>query len=130
MTIKQYLILMTICTVVCWGGFTLVLFFINPETTSNVGFILFYASLFFAVSGTLAILSYLFRLLFVRIYNKTQSVQISFRQAIFFSFVICGALFLQANHLLNWLNTLLLVALVTVIEFFIVSLHKEPISNS
>lgn len=106
------------------------LFFINPETTGSLGFVLFYASLFFALTGTLAILSYIFRLIFTRRYTRTEGVQISFRQAIFFSIIIIGALFLQANHLMTWLNTLLLVMLVTLIEFLILSLRKENHSES
>ncbi len=105
----------------------MVLFFISPQTTSSFGLTLFYASLFFALSGSLALLSYFFRLLFTKIYNKTASVQISFRQAVFFALVITGSLFLQANNLLNWLNTLLLVALVSLVEFFIISFNKQTV---
>lgn len=104
----------------------MVLFFINPKTTSSLGFALFYASSFFAIMGTLAILSYLVRLIFIRKDSKIEKVQISFRQAIFFAIVIVGSLFLQANKLMTWLNTLLLVALVTLVEFLILSLKKEP----
>lgn len=130
MTIKQFLWLMLICTILCWSGFLLVLFFINPETTGSLGFVLFYTSLFFALAGTLAILSYFFRLIFTRRYTRTEDVQISFRQAIFFSIVIIGALFLQANNLMTWLNTLLLVMLVTLIEFLVLSLKKENYNES
>ena len=125
MTIKQYLLLMGVCTVLCWLGFLMVLFFINPEKAGNLGFTLFYASLFFALSGTLSALSFVFRLLFTKRYTKTEEVQISFRQAVFFALVICGALFLQAQGLMTWLNTILLVALVTVVEFVIISFKKE-----
>lgn len=130
MTIKQYLLLMGVCTVLCWLGFLMVLLFINPEKAGNIAFVLFYLSLFFAVAGTLAILSFVCRLLFTKRYTKTEEVQISFRQAIFFSVVICGALFLQANRLMTWLNTILLVALVTLIEFIIISFKKEDFHQS
>jgi len=129
MTIKQYLWLMTICTLVCWAGWLLVLFFINPETTSSLGFILFYLSLFFALVGSLAIISYLFRLLFRRIYSKSETVQISFRQAVFWGVAVVGALFLQAQGLMTWLNVLLLVMLITIIEFLIVSFKKEQLTS-
>ena len=129
MTIKQYLWLMTICTLVCWAGWLLVLFFINPETTSSLGFILFYLSLFFALVGSLAIISYLFRLLFRRIYSKSETVQISFRQAVFWGVAVVGALFLQAQGLMTWLNVLLLVMLITIIEFLIVSFKKEHLTS-
>ena len=125
MTIKQYLMIMFICTVLCWGGFLMVLFFINPQSAGVLGFAMFYASLFFALLGTLALLSYLFRLIFNRFYTKQEKVQVSFRQAVFFSIVIVGSLFLQANNLMTWLNSILLVLLVTFLEFLILSLKKE-----
>ena len=125
MTIKQYLWLMLICTVLCWGGFLMVLFFINPESVGELGFVMFYASLFFALIGTLALLSYLFRLVFNRIYTRQEKVQVSFRQAVFFSVVIVGSLFLQSHNLMTWLNSILLVLLVTFLEFLILSLKKD-----
>ena len=125
MTIRQYLWLMLICTVLCWGGFLTVLFFINPQTAGDQGFIMFYASLFFALLGTLALLSYFFRLIFNRIYTRQEKVQVSFRQAVFFSIVIVGSLFLQAHNLMTWLNSILLVLLVTFLEFLILSLKKD-----
>lgn len=125
MTIRQYLWLMLICTVLCWGGFLMVLFFINPQSAGSLGFVMFYASLFFALLGSLALLSYLFRVAFNRIYTKQEKVQVSFRQAVFFSVVITGSLFLQANNLMTWLNSILLVLLVTFLEFLILSLKKD-----
>lgn len=116
-------------TALCLGGFVLVLFFINPETVGNLGLILFYASLFLSLTGLLALLSYFFRLIFNRIYTKTEKVQVSFRQSVFFAFVIVGSLFLQSHGLMTWLNSLLLVALVTFLEFIILSLKKESVSQ-
>jgi len=116
---------MVTCTILCWGGWLLVLFLVNPESTNFLGFFLFYASLFFALVGTLALMSYFLRFIFTRRYTKAEGVQISFRQAIFFSIVITGSFFLQANKLLSWFNTILLVALVTFVEFLIISLKRD-----
>lgn len=124
MTTKQFVILMLICTVLCWGGWLMVLLFISPQSTGLFGFALFYLSLFFALVGTLALIGYLFRWLFTRRYSRSDEVTISFRQAIFFAIVVSGAFFLQGNRLLTWLNALLLVILVTVIEFLFISLKR------
>lgn len=125
MTSKQFVILMVVCTILCWGSWLLVLTFINPETTSILGFALFYLSLFFALTGALALLGYLFRWLFTRRYSKSEEVTMSFRQAIFFAFIVSIALFLQGNRLLTWVNAIILVALVTMIEFLFISLKKN-----
>lgn len=103
----------------------MVLAFINPETTGIIGFALFYLSLFFALIGTLALLGYLCRWLFTRRYSKSDEVTISFRQAIFFALVVAIALFLQGNRFLTWLNAIILVALVTMVEFVFVSFKKS-----
>ncbi len=102
----------------------MVLFFINPETTGNFGFILFYLSLFFAISGSLALVGFFCRYLFTKRLPEFEQAQVAFRQALFFGLIIVGALFLQANAMLTWLNALLLVALLTVVEFLIISLKK------
>lgn len=101
------------------------LFFINPQLTSVLGFALLYLSLFFALTGTLSLLGYLFRWLFTRKYSKSDEVTISFRQAVFFALVFTGSLFLQGNRLLTWVNALVLVALVTALEFLFVSLKRN-----
>ena len=108
----------------------MVLFFINPETTGILGFALFYFSLFFALTGSLALISYFSRAVFTKRYSQTEEVQISFRQAIFWALVTTLAMFLQAHDLLNWLNTILLVMAVTVVEFLILSLKKEKFEGT
>ena len=100
------------------------LFFINPQTTGNFGFILFYLSLYFALSGSLALLGFFCRYLFTKHLPEFERAQAAFRQALFFGLVIVSALFLQANALLTWLNAILLVALLTMVEFLIISLKK------
>ena len=87
MTTKQFAILMGIITLICFGAFIMVLFFINPETTGGLGYLLFYFSLFFGI-------------------------------------ILAGSMFMQANRLLTWVNAILLVILLTVIEFLIISLKK------
>lgn len=104
----------------------MVVFFINPATTAGIGFALFYLSLGFALIGTLALIGYVFRWLFTRRYSKNEEVVISFRQAIFFALVVTGALYLQGNRFLTWLNAVILVILVTMVEFLFISFKNEP----
>jgi len=51
MTLKKYLNLMTILTVICWVIWVLVLVLINPQQSDLIGFVLFYFSLFLALFG-------------------------------------------------------------------------------
>ena len=125
MTTKQFVILMLIVTVVCGGAFLTVLFFINPETTGPTGFFLFYLSLFFGLTGLLSLLGFYSRYLFTRKFQEFEQAQISFRQAIFFGIIIASSLLLQSQQLLTWVNAVILVFLLTIIEFLIVSLRKS-----
>lgn len=111
-------------------GWIMVLYFIDPQNTGNLGFILFYLSLFFALSSALSLASYFARLIFTRFYSRKETVQISFRQSLFLSIIICLALFLQANRLMTWLNISLLAAMVAVIEFLILSISPKKADNS
>ncbi|MBT4121583.1 hypothetical protein HOE31_01395, partial [bacterium] len=115
MTTKQFAILMGIITLICFGAFIMVLFFINPETTGGLGYLLFYFSLFFGIAGIMSLLGFLSRSLFTRKFEVFEQAQISFRQGIFFGIILAGSMFMQANRLLTWVNAILLVILLTVI---------------
>jgi len=125
MTTKQFIIIMLAVTAVCGGAFALVLFFINPKTTGALGFLLFYLSLFFALTGLLSLLGFYVRCVFTRKFQEFEQAQISFRQAAFFGIIVSVSLLLQSQQLLNWLNAVILVFLLTIIEFFIISLKRN-----
>jgi len=125
MNVRQFIVLMAAVTVFSWGGWLAVIFFVNPEAASTIGFFLFYLSLFFAITGTLALIGFFIRFIFSKQFLTFEKVQIAFRQALFFGIIFVGYLYLQANHMLTWLNALLLVFLLTVLEFLIISLKKS-----
>jgi len=123
MTLKQYVILMLACAVCCWGAFILVLFLVNPETSNAFGFLLFYLSLFLALSISFALAGYFFRKLSPK--AKTDvvfwQIKVSFRQGMFFAIVVCGTLLLLSQSLFSWLNFILLILIMTGLEFFLIS---------
>ena len=124
MTTKQFVILMGISTLICFGALIMVLFFINPETTGILGFLLFYLSLFFGMTGIMSLIGFLVRSIFTHKFEIFEQAQISFRQGLFFGLILAGSMFMQSNRLLTWLNASLLVILLTVVEFLIISLKK------
>lgn len=121
MSLKQYLFLLLIGAITSWSAFILVLFFINPETTSAWGFAFFYSSLFFALTISFALAGYLIRSLFKKVDSVSWKVNIAFRQGIFFAIVVCGSLLMLANKLFSWLNLLFLVLIMTMLEFFLIN---------
>jgi len=124
MTLKKYLNLMGILTLICWLAWVVVLFFINPEKTGLIGFVLFYFSLFLAVLGTASVLGFVVR---ARL-NKSpvfKQVELAFRQGIWLGLLVVGLLLLQGLGLLRWWNGLLLLLFLTFLEFFFLSSRKK-----
>jgi len=124
MTLKKYLNLMLILTLICWLAWIFVLFFINPDETGFIGFILFYLSLFLAILGTLAMFGFIIR---ARIKKGPifKQVETSFRQGIWLSVFIIGLLLLQGLSLLRWWNCLVLFLFLIFLEFFFLSSRKN-----
>lgn len=124
MTLKNYLTLMTISTLLCWGVWGYVLYTIDPSATNWIGFGLFYATLFLALSGSFAILGFLFRFVVLKRELVFHSVKTAFRQSFLFSFLILAVLFLQAKGLLTWLNLFFLAGALVLLEFFWLSYNQ------
>jgi hypothetical protein len=116
---------MIIATLACWGAFIFVLNTVNPEITNWLGFVLFYSSLFLAVSGLAAIVGFLVRFWLLKQKLAFYSVNSAFRQSFLFALLIISVLLLLANNLFTILNVLLLVVIITLIEFFLISHRKK-----
>ena len=127
MTLRSYLIIMTITTVLCWSGWIFVLFIINPEVTNWIGFCLFYASLFLTLVGTAALAGFLVRFIVLRQELAWRLVKEAFRQSFLFAILIIVSLLLLSQDIFTWLNLFFLVAGLSVLEFFWV-LYEKPAS--
>ncbi|MBU4319421.1 MAG: hypothetical protein KKF30_19340 [Proteobacteria bacterium] len=149
MTLKAYLIIMSITTLLCWLAFGFVLRSIDPYITNWVGFLLFYGSLFLTMAGTSAIIGFLIRFaphpfgsIIPKCFRKANtelrqkgaglkrelvfnSVRNAFRQSFFFAFLIMAALILLSKDLFTWGNLILLISSLSVLEFFLISYKKS-----
>ncbi len=121
MTLRSYLIIMLITTLLCWAAFIFVLWSINPEITNWLGFSLFYLSLFLALVGTGALIGFVIRFVGLKHELVFRSVRDAFRQSFLFSFLITAVLFLLSKNLFSWLNLALLIIGLSVLEFFLLS---------
>lgn len=124
MNIKQLLAIILIATIICWGIWIMALNRIDPFNAGAVDFIIFYASLFFAFLGTFFMASFGFRKVFSKLSLEYKIVGTSFRQSIFFAFLIVGMLFLQSQNFLTWWNVILLVLGVSILEFLFLSVRR------
>ena len=124
MTLKTYLTMMLLATAICWSAWAVVINSINPETTNIIGFLLFYISLFLAIIGSIAILGFLVRFVLLRQELVFRQVAIAFRQSFSFAILIIVLLILQSFSMLTWWNILLLIAGLTMLEFFLISYKR------
>jgi len=124
MTLKKYLITMSLTTLICWACWFFVVFTINPEITNSVGFVLFYSSLFLSVIGTSALLGFLVRFVALKQHLAFRLVKEAFRQSFLFASLIIVSLILLSHDLFTWLNLFFLVAGLSVLEFFLLSYEK------
>lgn len=111
-------------TLILWGLFALVVSLINPQNTNWVGFLLFYLSLFLALSGTISIIGFLIRFQLQHQALILQSVKTAFRQSFLFAFLIVAILWLLSQNLFSWLNLALLIIIISILEFFLLSSRK------
>jgi hypothetical protein len=125
MTLKQYLITMSVVTAVCWLIWTYIIFSINPEVTNWIGFLMFYFSLFLALAGSAAIVGFIIRFIVFKEELVYRLVKEAWRQSFLFSMLIIITLMLLSKNLFSWLNVLLLVIGLSALEFFLLSWQKQ-----
>ena len=127
MTLKNYLILMGITTLICWGVFLGVIISIDPDSTNFPGFALFYISLFSALLGSSAVVGFLVRFSFLKQQLAFRAVSEAFRQSFLFALLIIAALFLLSHHLFTWLNIVFLIIGLALLELFLISYGRARI---
>lgn len=121
MTVLRYFILMLTATLLCWGAFVLVLFYIDPFTSGWIGILCFYLSIFLALIGTLALIGFGIRILFWKKIMPYQHVGVSLRQGMLFAVLVTSSFLLAANDLFTWWSIILLIAGLGFLELFFLS---------
>ncbi len=121
MSLKKYLLAMSSLTILLWIVFIWLISSINPETTNWFGFAFFYFSLFLSLSGTIALIGFLFRKKLSKNTLDFYLVKTSFRQSFLFSFLITTVLFMLAEHIFSWLNILILIIILSIIEYLLIN---------
>ncbi len=122
MSLRQYLILVGIGSLIAWFTWIIVLFTVNPFETGVLGFALFYISLAIALIGTLALIGFGIRMITYKQESIVlREVTTAFRQACLLTLVLVGSFFLQSQSLLAWWNVLLFVIIVSILELFFLS---------
>lgn len=125
MSIRGYVFLMLIGTLLSWVAFGGVTANTTPESAGVAGFALFFSTLYVALVGTFALIGLVLRKFLMRSEIPSRQVWVSFRQSFSFALLIVVALFLQSKSLLYWWNLLFLVIALTFVEVAILLLQKN-----
>ena len=120
MTERGYSFLILLGTALAWASWFAVLILIDPEQSKFFGLTLFFSSLFISLLGTIYFLSYWLRNRIFGTELSFKNLTVSTRQAFLFTVLIITTLWLQSQQLLTVYNEILLVAVLTVIEFFFI----------
>lgn len=129
MSLRKYLITLGIATLFCWLAWVLVLSFINPFQAGTIGLFCFYISLFFAVTGTFAIIGFLIRRLLNRKEAPFRYLGVSLRQGLLLSVLIVGSLWLQGHDLFVWWSMILLTLGLIILEIFFLTRQPQPLKT-
>ncbi len=125
MTLRHYLILMSLGAFICWLAWFFVLGSIDPTQAQFFGFLFFYLSLFLALTGTISVIGFLIKKIILKddqvVFHHVKS---TFRQGTLTALLIIFGLILLQIKLLAWWSAILLVLLFTTIEGIIFTSRK------
>ena len=121
MTLRAYVWGIRLVTLLSIAAFVLVLKFVDPDSTGIVGKVLFYASLFFTLSGILNLFLLWLRKKLMNSDTAASNIGLSFRQGNLLALFAIGLLIMQSFRVLVWWDGLLLLAGVFIVELYFAS---------
>ena len=124
MSLRQYLILMSIATLLCWVAWFFVLNYITPDG-GWLALFFFYCSLFLAIVGTFSVSGFLARRFLVKNDEVVfRHVRRTFRQSLLLAIIIIFALMLLSARLRAWWNGIVLIIFFFFLEAVIFTNRK------
>lgn len=123
MSLRQYLIVIGIGTLIGFATWLVVLVTVNPFQSGFVGFLFFYLSLAITLVGLMSLVGFGVRMLrYQHDEIVLREATAAFRQSCFFSIVVVTSVFLASQKLLTWWGMTLLIAALAIIELLIASM--------
>ncbi|MDP3771474.1 MAG: hypothetical protein Q8R16_04190, partial [bacterium] len=116
-----------IATILAWGAWVFVVGRTDPDAVGALGLFVFYLALFTAVAGSATIIG-----LFTRRHasDRARAISIAIRQGALTALAVIVAVFLQSRDLLTWLNLIFLIAALTLLELFWISLQGRSANST
>jgi hypothetical protein len=121
MTHNKYLAFVGIAGMVSWLAWFIVLNKLNPFESTVLALVLFFLSLFFALSCTFMIVGFYFRMWLNKNEIYSNHLAIAFRQGIELTVIALGCVLFLILGVLNWWSGFLLILCVSLVEFYFVA---------
>ena len=121
MSLKNYLIIFSLATLIFWAAWVVVFTQLNPESNRMVTVTAFVVTLGFAVAGTLSLIGFGVRALFGKDPVLFRVLRVSTRQAAVATVFMEALLVLQVLRWLAWWNALPLALFFILLEGFALS---------
>ena len=115
---KNYLLGLAALAALGWFALFIIIFRLDPFTSTALAVPFFLAALFLALVGTLALLGFYFRVWFRKGEIYLQHISIALRQAIFLTIATEVALIFQILRILTWWDGILIAAAVSLVEIY------------
>lgn len=109
-------------TIAAWAVWFFVIIRMDPIAGGTLTITLFHTALLIAVSGSATIVGLVVRRGEA---DRRRILRIAVRQGFLIGIGVTIAIFLQSRTLLTWVNTVFLIAALTLLELFIISLRHE-----
>ncbi|MCR4280423.1 MAG: hypothetical protein NUV82_03305 [Candidatus Komeilibacteria bacterium] len=125
MTVRKFLIAIFFLTIVAWALWWLVISKLETFSAAWLSLSLFYLTFFISLAGSFTLVGYFARALAGYNEGGRERIAVAGRQALLLSLLINISLGLQSQSKLSWLSFLILIALLSVMEFFFLAKQRS-----
>ncbi len=118
MTHKSYLSGIALVALLGWTALIVVLYRLDPYTSTALALPFFFFALFLALTGTLSLLGF-----YTRVWSRAneiyyEHISVSLRQGALAALAVAGALVFQILRVLTWWDGILIVAAALLVEIY------------
>ncbi len=127
MSLRQYLILMSLTTAVAYLIVLAIIFYFDPYAAGGLIIGFFYASLFLALIGTFSVMGFLLRHFFGDDGVIFRQVITAFRQSVWLSLLIVVSIFLKQRGQFSSVAVIALIAALAALELFFITRRSKKV---
>ncbi|MEK7625678.1 MAG: hypothetical protein AAB467_05030 [Patescibacteria group bacterium] len=126
MSLRLYLFLMTLGTLLAWIAWAFVVVDLSPLDGNLISLISFYLSLLMAITGSFSVIGFALKKLILKNDDIVfRHVKRTFRQGILTGLAVILVLFLLSQGLLFWWNSIILALFFLFVEIIIFTNYKH-----